>query len=358
MAVRKISQSKEVVQALGTFWVGIDVHKKSYHVALYQGTGTVETFVSPPSPAALLGTLHPLKGSIEQVVYESGPTGFGLARAFLEAGYPVVVLAPSRIPRPVARGAKTDRLDCIKLARLAATGVLQGIAIPTEEEEFQRALVRRRDQLAQSRRRVKQRIGSFLLCHGIPEPPGLSRWSLKAVSALKRLAVPGWARPTWASLLRELEFLQEEIRHIEQEIAAAVQEDAHKDTVGHLRSMPGVGLITAAAFRMELFRPQRFKRPEEVASYLGLAPIVRTSGEAKRGGRLEPVGQRALRSLLVEAAWVWKSKCPQALKTYNRVLARTGIAQKAICAVARKMAVILWRLCIEGRCYQARVSEV
>jgi transposase len=357
MAVRKVSQLSEFVQAEGPFHVGIDVHKKSYHVALRGRSGLTHTFVSPASPEALIETFHRLECCIEEVAYESGPTGFGLARALIKAGYKVVVAAPSRIPRPVTRRAKTDRLDCMDLARYAAMGMLQGIAIPEEEEELARSLARRRYDLAKSRRRVRQRIGSFLLCHGIQEPPGLSSWSQKAVSALKGLRVPKRGRATWASLLREHGFFQEEIRLIDEELEELAQEEAHKETVGHLRSMPGVGLITATTFRLELFRPERFKRSEEVTSYLGLAPMVRTTGEAKPRARLQPVGQGRLRSLLVEAAWIWRSHCTEARTIYNRVLARTGIAQKAICAVARKMAVILWRLCVEARPYQPRAAE-
>ena len=103
---------------------------------------------------------------------------------------------------------------------------------------------------------------------------------------------------------------------------------------------------------MELFRPERFGRAEEVASYLGLAPMVRHSGEKSPSGRLRPVGQRRLRSLLVEAAWMWKARDEYAKKTYNRILNKVGIPQKAIAALARKLAVILWRLCIEKRPYR------
>jgi transposase len=108
----------------------------------------------------------------------------------------------------------------------------------------------------------------------------------------------------------------------------------------------------ATTFLCELFRPERFARAEEVASYLGLAPMVRHSGEKTPSGRLVPVGQTKLRSLLVEAAWMWRAKDDYARNLYNRFLSRMGIAQKAISALARKLAIILWRLCIEKRPYR------
>ena len=86
--------------------------------------------------------------------------------------------------------------------------------------------------------------------------------------------------------------------------------------------------------------------------------MVRQSGQSRSSGRLVPVGQSRLRSLLIEAAWSWKSKDPYAASLYNRLVGRKGIAQKAICAVARKLAIILWRLSIEQRVYRPQLVAV
>lgn len=100
----------------------------------------------------------------------------------------------------------------------------------------------------------------------------------------------------------------------------------------------------ATTFAAEMFRPGRFNRSEEVTAYLGLAPVVRQSGLSKGTARLRPVGQRRLRSLLVEAAWMWKQRDEWASNFYNRILSRHGVPQKAIAALARKLAALLWKL--------------
>ncbi len=107
---------------------------------------------------------------------------------------------------------------------------------------------------------------------------------------------------------------------------------------------------------MELFRPDRFKRPEEVARYLGLAPVVRQSGNKSPSGRLVPGEQTRLCSLLIEAAWMWKSKDSYAELLHRRLLGKTGIDQKAITAVVRRLAIILWRLCIKQRLYRTAIA--
>ena len=116
-------------------------------------------------------------------------------------------------------------------------------------------------------------------------------------------------------------------------------------TVG--RRVEGVGEVLATTFLAEIFAPERFNRAEEVSSYLGLAPVVRRSGSGPVRARLRSVGQQRLRSILVEGAWQWRRHDKEAAALYNRHLARSGVAQKAICAVARKLAIKLWRLTVE-----------
>jgi len=322
----------------GTFHVGVDVHKRSYSVALLRADGAWKEWTMPSSPKTLENAFLPLRSRIGAVVYEAGPTGFGLARRLIRAGIPVIVAAPSRVPRPVAPTSKTDRLDGRKLAEYAASGLLRPIAVPTEEEEGFRALVRRRHRLTDSIRHVKQRIRGLLLQFGIEEPAGLSLWGKAAVEEVGRLSLPPGTDETRDSLLRELAFLTQEREAIEEKLRQTCRAPRHEGRIKALKTVPGVGETVATTFR--------FHRPEEVTSYLGLAPVVRQSGSGKARVQIRPVGQRRLRSLLIEAAWIWKQRDPAADTFYRRILGRTGLPQKAIVAVARKLAVLLWRLSV------------
>ena len=354
MARKSLASLEQFVEGFNThpFVVGIDVHKRSLSVALLRIDGKVHTFVSPANPAALINLIERLEIQVSLVAQEAGPTGYGLARAFMSKGIKVIVAAPSRIPRSVAPGAKCDRLDCIKLAELAARGMLKSIAIPTEEEQVQRCLLRRRHSVVDGLRRAKQRIKSFLLLLGKEEPEGLSQWSLKSIDELRRLSLPPQAKSTMDSYLRELDFHTEELRRVEAELKTMPQTSKQAHSIRHMKTVPGVGPVVATTFAMEVFRATRFERAEELASYLGLAPMVHHSGAKNPSGRIMPVGQKRLRSLLVEAAWMWKRRDPFAAELYNRMLSRMSIPQKAIVAVARRLAIILWRLCVEQRPYR------
>ena len=340
----KVFESKVSVRA----WIGMDVHKDSYHVAVQAEDGRVHTFVGPSRPELVVRMIRESGLKVMQIAYEAGPTGFGLARALQEAGLPVIVVAPSKVPRPVGRNAKSDRLDCIKLAEYSARGMLKPIAIPTAQEEQERSVIRRRHDLVESIRQVKQRIRSLLLFLGAKASP---TWSKKGIAALKDADVDEEAKETLESLLRELRFYAEEKRRIQDLLAKILKKPEHREAVESMESVPGIADTTAGAFRLEIFRPERFNDGGEVASYVGLAPVVHQSGLSKPQGCLVPTGQEELRSLLVEAAWRWKARDPEAQAFYCRMLRQTGMFQKAIVALARKLVIILWRLSVEKRPY-------
>lgn len=151
--------------------------------------------------------------------------------------------------------------------------------------------------------------------------------------------------------LEEMRHIQERITFLERKLVEQ-SEIIHGSRLACLRSVPGAGAITASSFLAELFRPERFTRGEEVAAYLGLAPIVRHSGEKSPAGRLRPTGHSRLRALLVEAAWIWKIRDPGIQTYYMRMLSHTGLAPKAIRAIARKLALVLWLLACECRLYR------
>jgi transposase len=99
----------------------------------------------------------------------------------------------------------------------------------------------------------------------------------------------------------------------------------------------------AHSFAAGILNPQRFQRQQELAACLGLVQVIRQSGEKQGKGRLRSVGQKRLRNLLIEAAWIWKRKDEEARVFYNRILGGCGGPQKTIAALARKLAVLLWQ---------------
>lgn len=361
MARNTLSQSKTFVEFVScvqgkSLFIGMDVHNNFYDIAILSSNGLSWACTGPAAASWIIELIEQHELDVRLVAYEAGPTGYSTARAFIAAGIECLVAAPAQIPRPASTGAKTDRLDCLRLARLAAQGMLHPVSLPTQEEEAGRDLVRRRHDLVKSLRVTKMRIRSRLLFWGVAEPTGLENWSRAALHAMEKLELSQEARRTLDSLLRELAFVREELRTVERNIAELCEQPKDNEVIRHLQTVPGVGPVVSATFRQEIFRPERFERSEELTKYLGLAPVPRQSGESKSRARLMPTGQKVLRSLLVEAAWRWKSADPWAQECYKRLLGKCGLAQKAICALARRLAIVLWRISIENRAYYPGVA--
>lgn len=332
--------------------VGVDVHKESYSVTVWtEDRGTVARWTQPAEKDLLVERLEPIRSQVDGVVYEAGPTGYELCRQLRLAGFPADVVAPSRTPRASGQQAKCDRLDSEQLALLRGKDMLSTVYVPTPEEEADRQVLRRRDQVVRWVRRVKSQIKSLLLQYGIPEPAGLASWSRASVQALRHLALRPGLRQVLDSLLDELASAEEQRRRLT--ALARNLEDTSRHAVGAaiLRRVPGVGLLTTMSFLTELPQPQRFDRPAQVGSYLGFAPLVRQSGQTCHTGPIVKAGNRRLRTVLIQAAWQWIRYDPSARACYIRLKANTQSANKAIVGVARRLGILLWRLLTTGEVY-------
>src|SRR5437899_9158430 len=147
-------------------WVGLDVHARSVVAGVIdQGSGEVRSLRVPPGNDGTVAWLKTLPTPL-RVVYEAGPTGYGLARACAGAGINCVVAAPSRI-RPAADRVKTDRRDAERLARLLRLGEITPVRVPEPEEDAARDLVRAREDARGDLMRARHRLSKLLLRHGM-----------------------------------------------------------------------------------------------------------------------------------------------------------------------------------------------
>lgn len=334
-------------------FVGLDVHKKAIHAAIWAGGRVAAGWVMPANVEKVVAMLAPYREAIAQAVYEAGPTGYGLARALGRAGFVVEVVAPGRSPRPATRQNKADRLDAERLAQYAAKGLLVAVAVPSETEEADRQVARAREQLVRKRRRAKQQIKSFLLQYGVAEPPGLAGWSNAARGALRALALEPKLRLYLDLLLDQLGQIEAHVRHVEAQLRELARTERHADAARIARTHPGVGDVVAISYIVEVFRGGRFDTGRQVASYVGLAPRVRQSGQTRRDGPIARTGRAAMRTLLIEGAWRWRMHDAGARRVFARLLGNSGSVKKAIVGLARRLAVNLWAMLTRREPYRA-----
>jgi transposase len=285
------------------------------------------------------------------VVYEAGYFGFWLYDRLLEHGIDCIVTPPSLVPQEYGNRVKTDRRDSAKLAYLLAKGMLKRVWVPSEQQRYHRQVVRRRRQLIGDRVRTQNRIKSELRFYGIElvEPRG--PWTRVYVENLRRIRFADrFMQVSFNRLLAEYAFLSQQIDQQTRLLRELSETPLYRERVAILRSVPGIGLIAAMEFLVELQDMSRFRRAEHLAAYLGLTPSQYSSANKIRMGHITGIGKNGLRATLVEASWRLISKDGAMRQKYDRIKVRAG-AKRAIVAIARTLVSRLRRILLDGRPY-------
>ena len=332
-------------------FVGIDLHKHRWHVTIR--TADVEIFSN-----SIVGRWQDLRRVISRykncrihAVYEAGYFGFWLFDHLTQYGVQCIVTPPSLIPQEHGNRVKTDRLDSGKLARLLAKGLLKSIWVPSAEERFHRQVIRRRRQLVGDRVRTQNRIKSELCFYGIDLPAARSKWSQVYFANLQRIKFKDrWMQQSFNRLLEQYEFLSAQIEKQTQLLKQLSQLPLYRDRVKILRSIPGIGILTAMEILLELQDISRFRRAQQLAAYVGLTPSQYSSADKIRMGRITAAGKNTVRSALVESCWHLIRKDKAMRKKYEQIKARAG-GKRAIVAVSRKLILCIRRLLLDNRPY-------
>ena len=342
------------ITAIPKLFIGMDVHKKSWTVHFKTDMFDNKTVTLPSDPGALISYVEKhFVGHEVSCCYEAGCCGYWIARALQKKDWHVKVVNPADVPRNNKQDwQKTDKIDSPNLCKHLSDGNLKGIYIPGEEQEQLRSLFRRRIHLARHLRTIKNHIKSQLLYYGIktPEEYDNPNWSRQMKDWLQSLS---WKFTTGASVMRsrlkQLEFLWYEELHISNELRAYCRKFYKKDYY-LLKSVPGIGGITASGILAEIGDVRRFNRLDELASIVGFVPGIHKSSETKVELGLTKRSNQQLRSLLVEATWV-AVRTDMALQAYYRKHAYKE-PNEAIIKAAHKLLSRIRAVIITGIPYQ------
>ena len=349
---QKVKGSKIIVEGK-VVNIGMDVHKKTYNVtALVEGE-VVGRAVLPAKYSALKQYLRRYKQASKlRVAYEAGPTGFSLCDKLRAEKIECMVVAPSLIPTESGNRVKTDKRDSLKLARYLESNQLTEVWVLTAEERADRQLLRVRRQVSDHRTDVMRQIKSFLLFHGIEVPEALNtNWSRGYMKWLRTVELEyGWLTISLRYLVNTLDFLTKQVAELTALVRKLAQTERYCLRVEILTSIPGVGLLSAMEFLVELQDMSRFKSADELAAYLGLTPSQHSTGEHVRMGHLTHAGNWRVRRALVECSWMLINKDPVLNSKYENLKARRG-SKRAIVAIARKLSFRMRRMLLDGSFY-------
>lgn len=353
---------------VGELYMALELSKATWKVGFeYQGKRRIKNVVGGEVGAlrqALDEATHKLgvpAGTVVRCCYEAGRDGFWLHRLLEGWGVQKVVVDPASIEvSRQARRAKTDRVDLLSLLsklrqyHAGERAVWKVVKVPSEQAEAARLLHRELERLKKERTGHVLRIKGLLFAQGVRvEQVGGKHWAavLMALRGHDGDALPA---DLLAQVRRESERLamvQAQIKAIEQEQERRVREAAEvggvMSMVQALRQLKGIGPVAAWVFVMEFFGWRQFKSGKEVGALAGLTGTPYASGQMQREQGISKAGNRRVRVLAVEIAWLWLRYQPDSAlsRWYAERFAGTGKRHKrvGIVAVARKLLVALWR---------------
>ena len=345
----KVKLSRAIIK------IGLDVHARLY-VAVAQYDQLLPKAARRLAPPEFLPWVEQLlrAGHTVHVVYEACGFGFNLYRELKAAGAHCYVIAPRKLDEQGTR-VKTDPRDattlCQRLSRYLGgnTRELAVIRVPSEAEEQARHVTRRREQLVHQRQKLEAQGRSLLINHALPAP---AHWWKEQTWTRLGKYLPVWITTRLEVARPALLSLQGQIESLTSQLEAAAPPNIPS----------GLGKLTTVITTREICSWERFTNRRAISSYTGLCPGEHSSGSKRIPGSVTKRGNPRLRAALVECAWRMVRFQPNypPVKKRLAILAKGAHAtgaqrKKAIVAVARHLAVDLWRV-HTGRCSAAQLG--
>jgi transposase len=332
----------------------LDLGKRTYEVAIVE-KGAAKMSNGKTCIAGRQALYKRLRPG-DKVALEAGNLAFIIAKEILAAvGCKVYVLNPSHLALIYKSMKKTDKEDALKLAHILEDfqeDRLPLVPVPSDKEMRRRKLLACYRRAQQSRGREINRLHGLFLACGITT---IVREDLSTYECRKEAikALTGIEYEEAKYLVACLDLHEKQIQALNREIK---NESAGDEVIKRLQSVPGVGPLVAFAFVSHV-AAERFENAGQVSNYLGLVPRVYMSGETVRYGRITKRGNGYLRALLVQAAWAL-TRANKGGKLKDRyeymTIEKSKSKKKAIVAIARRIAELLYALMRDGSSYEVR----
>lgn len=289
------------------------------------------------------------KQKLGRVIVETGAECFRIADAALAAGHEVRVV-PATLVRSLgvgSRGVKTDIRDARVLSEASCRIDLPSVHVPSSQSRELKTLCGMREELVESRTKLINSVHGWL------------RTQMQSVRSGTTKTFPDRVRSACSSLpsyverqLRAIDHLNAEIHEADREIEERAKES---EVCRRLRTVPGVGAITAVRFLAVIDDVVRFPTAHAVQSYLGLVPGESSSGQRRHRTGITKAGSASLRHTLLQAAWTLRRQSrrrPDPMALWAEKVERRRGKQIATVALARRIAGVLFAMWRDGTTYQ------
>jgi len=301
-------------------------------------------------PEALIHFLECQDLEIARVGLEAGPLSQWLHAGLVTAGYEAVLLETRHVKAALsAMTVKTDRRDARGIAQLLRLGWYRPVHAKSASAQEVRSLLTARKLIQGKLLDIESGIRGVLRGFGL-KVGAISGGRFEA-RILELVEGQAMLETVIGSMLAARAALQTEFAHLHRALLALVRTDP---VCRQLMSVPGVGAVVAMTFRSGVDDPSRFRRSRDVGPHFGLTPRKYQSGEIDVTGSISKVGDRMVRTALYEAASVMLTRTVRMspLKSWAMGVAKRRGAKKARVALARKLAVVLHRMWVDGTSFR------
>ena len=321
-------------------FVGMDVHKNSWKICIRTEEMELRTFSQQPSVKTLSNHLKAnYPSATYKVVYEAGFCGFGYQREFTAAGIDCIIVHPADVPTSDKdKNRKSDTVDCRKLSKTLSNGDLTGIFVPGVEQQDDRGVIRVYQQMIKDQTRFKNRIKGWLAFQGIiiPDDDVHKHWSNNFIGWLKSLSLTPSAKISLDVLIQGYGQVRTMVLTATKQVRVLSRQLRYLQEIKLIRSVPGIGEITALLIITEIGDITRFKTLDKLCDYIGFVPKIHGSGDKETVLGLTHRGHHQLREKLIEASWVAIRLDPALTMAYNDYCKRMK-KNRAIIKIAKKL---------------------
>lgn len=332
-------------------YVGLDVSVKETAVCVVDEAGKIVRELKVPShPEDLVELLKDPAWRLERIGLEAGPLSQWLFGGLAEAGLPVVCIETRHTKAFLkAQVNKSDRNDARGIAQMMRVNLFRPVHVKTLTSQKRRALLTGRKILQEKALAIENDIRGLLRNFGLKVGlVGVGKFDERI-----RELVEGMPEliEIMGPLLAARQKLRETFTTLHRKLLSIVRDDG---VCRRLMTVPGVGPVVSLAFSATIDIPARFKNSKAVGPSLGLTPVLNQSGESRRVGRVSLCGDDMMRSLLYEAAQVMMTRVQKWswLKAWAMGVAKRRGLQRAIVALARRLAVIMHRMWVDGSVFR------
>ncbi|APO87480.1 MULTISPECIES: IS110 family transposase [Marivivens] len=330
------------------YFVGLDVSLRSCALCILDGRGKVCMERELPCEVdEIVNCLNAFGHPIVRIGFEAGALSQYLFFGLKDKGFEIVCMEARQVSAALsAMRNKTDKTDAKGIAQILRTGWFSPVHMKSREAHGLRALLSTRKALLKKTMDLANEVRGLLKIFGVRLPrtvkhgsfDDLVRPMIEMDEVLAHAVIP---------LLDARAVLFQHYLELDRRVKHAASQD---EVCMRMMTVPGVGPIAALTFKAAVDDPNRFKRSRTVAAHFGLTPRRYQSGEHDNPGRISKAGDQNVRATLYAAAnaLLMRTMAGSQIKSWGMRLMRTKGRRRAVVAVARKLAVLLHRMWIDG----------